>query len=194
MQRSSVVQKSMYWGEHWLAWLMSIGAIALGIVGWLRAVDVIHGTGVSDLGGSGDFWDGMLFFVPALSAAILAMTLHSSEHHRLQPAEVVRGRERLLLMTEHSLAWIMATATIALSAVGMVVGLNVFATSFHQSDGLIWVIPGLAAAALTGTLHAVSHHQVESEEEYMVRVVEERISTTRPPGGVAPTSGIQSGR
>ncbi len=182
-RQTNASQEAMYQMEHWLAWLFLIGAIVLGSLGVLRGFDIIGGTTASALSeGKGAFWDGMLLIIPGICAAFLAMALHQSDHHRVYNPEGGRSREGALFMAEHGLGWLALIGTVALEVLGMIIGLKVFGGSYDQSDGLLWAVPGLGAAILTATLHTARQHQLETEEDYIVRIVEERVAPGRATG------------
>jgi hypothetical protein len=81
----------------------------------------------------------------------------------------------------------MALGAIALGVIGMLVGFNVFTDEnrYSQADGLLWTLCGLGASVLTNTLHAVRHHQLASDQDYIIAVVEERV---RSRGDARPAS------
>lgn len=208
-RRNGGAQEAGYQIEHWSAWLMALVAIVMIIIGLLVGFNVI---GAED-GGiqfreeqltpggeqaqaqsqegilNAPFQDGLLFLLPALIAGILAFALHFSDHHRLGMRTMPKG-EMAIWGIEHFGAYVMVLGAIGLGILGILVGFDVFNNNNTQADGMIWHLGGLTLAALGTALHAVRHHQVVSEEDYIVAVVEERVGTReirRPvPGETAP--------
>ncbi len=93
---------------------------------------------------------------------------------------------------EHGLAWLLTIATVALCIVDLVIGLDVFKSGARQGIGLIWGIPGLVTAGLANAMHNVRHHQVLTEEDYIVQMAMEQVAAktngSRTPVGSASES------
>ena len=187
-------QDSLYGVEHFGAWVMAIIAIALGVlgalVGWgildLRgeAAEVVPGfEGVGAL--ENNFWDATMLIFSGIAMAVLAYTLHSSEHHRARDLSRVRDSERSLWTGEHTMAYAMAIGTIALVVIGLLTGFNAFSSDHTQFDGLMWIWLGFGASILTATLHSVRHHQM-AEEDHLVEVVVAEVNRGRT---TAPVTG-----
>jgi hypothetical protein len=151
-------------------------------------VDVGGGQGQAEVGGVGisaqsvnseSFWDGMLLITTGISASLLAYALHHNEHHRsprrrTEPAD----SEASLWNTEHGLAYLAGLGTLALGTTALLTGFDAFGADTDQLDGMIWAFCSLGAAVLTNMFHTVRHHQTVAEEDYMVRLVEDRVGTT----------------
>lgn len=194
----AVAQDSAYNLEHWGAWVMALAAIVLGVMGLLGAFEIVdfHDYAAQEAalgeGTVGDvrsvstdsFWDGVLFLTLAVSAAFLALCLHNNDHHR---TGAPRGgtSEGSLWMGEHSAAYLMALAAVALGVIALLAGFDAFGSGTDQRDGVIWGLTSLGASVLTTTLHAVRHHQVAAEEDHMLVMVRERL--VRPEPGTAGT-------
>lgn len=187
-------QESLYSFEHWAAWLMAVVAIVAGVLGILTGFDVIDLRGEEAAvqipglaAGQGpasvfqdDFWDGAMLIFAGITAGVLAFTLHSSDHHRLQELSAVRESERSLWTFEHSLAYVMALGSVALVIIGLLTGYQTFSNDNDQRDGMLWIWTGFGASILTMTLHMVRHHQVAAEESYIRSLVEERVGRAAP--------------
>jgi hypothetical protein len=193
-RRLDEAQDSLYNMEHWLAWLMALGAIVLGVIGGLTGFGIIElrdavtavdipgvetGTGAATVF-EDNFWDGAMLIFAGLTAAILAYTLHANDHHRLRNLSTVEDSERGLWSAEHSLAYLFALGAVTLVVIGLLTGFGAFSSDNDQRDGLIWIWLGLGSAILTQTLHAVRHHQVGVEQDYIVAIIEERAGRTAP--------------
>ncbi len=161
--------------EHTLAWLMALVAAGLAAIGALVAFGVLGGseqgvdvTGASGPGAAGasDWMQGMLWLLPAISAALLSRALHITDHHRALAADEANGA---MFNTEHGAAYIAALVTIGAAALSPLVGFDVFDRANIAQDGLIWGVVSVVPAILTGTLHAVGHHQHVAAATYVER-------------------------
>lgn len=172
----------MYGTEHFGAWFMAVVAIVLGVIGLLVGFNIIDlRSGEADVASlPGNFADGMMLIFAGITAAILAYTLHSSDHHRMRSLSSVSRAERGLWSMEHSLAYVVAIGTIALVVIGLLVGYGVFDTENQQLNGLLWIWTGFGAGILTATLHEVRHHQAVETDE-MVAIVTERVRLSQGP-------------
>jgi hypothetical protein len=199
MERSA----DTYRAEHWTAWLFAVLAVALGVIGALEAWDQINiGTSLFDSGagvvaGESDadhFRDGALFLIPSLISAILAWTLHRSEHHVSHPsrtgvdtATTGDSRDDLrkeddLFNGEHVGAYVALLASVVLGVVGVLVGFDAFDSGYTFYDGMTWLVLSLMSSLLAATLHSVGHHQPVWEEEDIRRMVEDRVARTSTTG------------
>jgi hypothetical protein len=127
----------------------------------------------------------MLWFLPAIGAAVLAYGFHRSDHHFEYHSEVQMGADDGLFKAEHAFGWLLALGAIAMGALDLLVGFDVFDNGYAQTDGLIWGMGALGGSILAGTLHAVRHHQYAGDEAYIASVVE-RV-TVPPPMGTGET-------
>jgi hypothetical protein len=192
-RRLDEAQDSLYGMEHWLAWFMAVGAIVLGVIGMLVGFGIVdlRGGNVAGLDipglnlGAGNrgvlgnnFWDGAMWLFAAISASVLAYTLHTSDHHRVTNLSQVSASDRGLWSTEHSLAYLFAVGTVVLVVIGLLTGYQTFSNSNTQFDGLIWIWAGFGTSVLTMTLHAVRHHQVQ--EDYIMSMLQERTGRATP--------------
>jgi hypothetical protein len=194
-QRLDQAQDSLYGLEHFGAWFMAAVAIVLGAVGALvgfgifnlraEATELIPGfeaVGVLD----NNFWDATMLIFAGITAAMLAYTLHASDHHRARDLSRVKTSERSLWSGEHMAAYVMAIGALALIVIGLLTGFNAFGAANTQFDGLIWIWLGFGASILTATLHTVRHHQTVEEDQLIEAVVAELNrggTTTRPVTG-----------
>jgi hypothetical protein len=179
----------MYDAEHWVGLVMAFLAILLMAIGLMRGFGIFGAEGAavvpSDLVGDPDepHWLlGSLWLLAGLSAAFLSMALHKSDHHLLRDPELLDDKDESLWKSEHFTAWAAALATIVLAAVGILVGLDEFGRGTTAQEGMLWLFASIIMSIVTNTLHSVRHHQVAGEEEYIVRMVEERagMTTTTP--------------
>lgn len=174
--RDSDVQVPAYHTEHLLAYVMAIVAVALGVIGLLVGFDVIAGDAntltAGDSGTSNNFMDGMLWLLPALSAAMLANALHRTDHHLSRNPSTLDTAHKSMWNGEHGLAYVAALGAIGLTVIGMLVGFDVFNNGNVPGDGFLWIVAGLGASILTVTLHSVRHHQLATDEDYILSVVE----------------------
>lgn len=167
--------------EHTLGWLFALLALALGGLGLLVGFGMIggseQGVNVDDAAGSGgaaaDWIQGSLWLLPAIASALLSRALHAAEHHSFGRT----SSEGSQFSTEHAGAYVAAVLTVAAAALTPLVGFDVFDNGNVVEDGILWGIASIVPAVLTGTLHAVGHHQ-----QVVVRETEIRAT----PGKVAP--------
>jgi hypothetical protein len=189
-------QVPMYHAEHFAAWAMAVVAIALGTIGLLRGFGIIGTTeefiqtSTADGGitAAVQFWDAMLWLLPAIGAAFLAYALHRSEHHLARNPDTLADPHEGMWKAEHFGAWVVAAVTIGLGALALLVGFDVFNQGWTQADGILWGIACVGTGILTATLHGVRHHQMATNEDYIMSVVEKRArgtsttTTVREPG------------
>jgi hypothetical protein len=182
-------QGPLYGAEHTLAWLMLLVAAALGALGLLVGFNVLDfrsGEAGIQIGGNpdmtalpGTFLDGTMLVFAGITAAILAYTLHSTDHHRMMRPSAMGSADRALSSFEHLFAYIVAGGSIALVVIGLLVGYGAFGTDNSQLDGLLWIWTGFGSGILAATLHTVRHHQVAETDE-IVAIVTERVRTGGP--------------
>lgn len=188
-------QSPTYQAEHMMAWLMALVAIGLGVIGVLRGFEMI-GTETTAAAGdaaaaTGAFTipvhvaDGMLWLLPAISAGLLALTLHRSDHHLSRHAATMGDAHEGMWKTEHLLAYLFALITIGLGALALLVGFDVFDRGNTQADGFIWAVSSIGSGVLTSTLHSVRNHQMATDEDYIIAEVERRARVSEP--GMATT-------
>jgi hypothetical protein len=171
----------IYGFEHILAWVMSLGAIALAAIGVLTAFNVIElrelVTDASSTAAAQDFEDGILFMLPAITAGLLAFALHNSEHHVRFYRYATERSDKAMYFAEHGLAYAGVIAAIVFAGFGIVIGLDVFDNGNTWRDGVIWHLLAIVTGTLTATLHGVGHHQMAGEQQDIQRVIEERVGT-----------------
>jgi hypothetical protein len=194
--RPAARSSGLYNLEHMLAWLMAIGAIVLAALGALASFDIVDFRDEAGIAGEAadasaisNFQDGVLLLLPAIAAALLAMTWHNTEHHR-----AVRSPEQPgLWSVEHWLAYLGAAATIAFGVLSVLIGFDVFDSDNTWRDGATWGLLSIFSGVLTYTLHHVEHHAfvVGAEGAEVRRMLEERMGGRDIPGaepGRAPES------
>ncbi len=195
-------QDMMYDPEHWFAWIITLCAIACGIVGILGGFNIMHlrssenalmpGIPAGNVASvfQNNFWDAAMLEFSAITGAILAFTLHASDHHRMTDLSVMPKDERMLWGIEHTLSYVFVIASIVLVIIGLLVGFQAFSGVHDQGDGLKWIWLGLGSSVVALTLHSVRHHQTEVERDYIIGLVEDRVgqagtapgTTFREPG------------
>lgn len=175
--RTDYGHNGAYAFEHTLAWLLAFVAAGLAAIGALVAFGVMRGTeqgvDVTSAAGAGaegasDWMQGLLWLLPAISAALLSRALHITDHHRAVP-DGAGDRHDAMFNTEHGMAYLAALVAIGAAALAPLVGFDVFDRGNVAQDGLIWGIVSVVPAVLTGTLHAVGHHQHVITETYVER-------------------------
>jgi hypothetical protein len=176
-------ERWIYGAEHSMAWFMAIGGLILAGLAALVSFDVISlrtiemsGDGISGVTGdraatTEHFQDGMLLFVPAIAAGLLALGLHMTEHHR----SLGTRRESSMWTAEHSMAYVAALATIVFGVLDVIVGFDVLNEGYTWRDGLTWGMLAIPTALMSVTLHAVRHHEYVAEEADIRMLVEERV-------------------
>jgi hypothetical protein len=194
MEDRADAQKGAFAAEHGLAWVMALVAAALVTIGLLvgfgiiseddvAPTDVGEGAGVQEVFGAAgltDFEEGLLWILPAITAGILAYTLHETDHHRgtRRQTTVDDDSRKGMFSAEHGLAYLMAALAIAGAVLGVLVGFDVFDNENTFEDGLLWSVSAIAAATVAMALHNVRHHQLATDEDVIVRIIEERTGTT----------------
>jgi hypothetical protein len=180
----------MYQTEHWFAWLTGLVAIGLGVFAALIGFGVIEGTEavVSEIATDGegafsnDLADGFVLAFPALAAAVLSYSMHRAEHHRRRAPLDKPETEQALWSLEHMLSMLAGLVAISLGVVAILVGYDVFDRGNIQADGYLWGILSIGSGVMSLTFHTVAHHQIAQEDDYLVRIVDERVRlTTTPP-------------
>jgi hypothetical protein len=192
-------QDSMYHIEHWLAWLAAGVAIALGTLGLLRGFgiigDEVDATALDAAGGISDtLADGLVLLLPAITFSLLALSMHRNEHHRFRYPDYKPENAQALWAGEHFLSMIAGLAAIGLAVAGILVGFDVFDRGNSQLDGALYSLASIGSGVLSNALHSVAHHQVATDEDYLVQLVEFRVRESMPEGsGVASQPGYQRG-
>ena len=85
-----------------------------------------------------------------------------------------------MFAAEHGGAYLALLVTLAAAALAPLVGFDVFDNGNVAQDGFMWGVASIVPAVLTGTLHAVRHHQHAVETAYV-----ERRTEVRPGGTMA---------
>jgi hypothetical protein len=170
-------------GEHLMAYLFAFGAFALAAIGLLEGFGIINiadaaantansvGTSTGATGGvsagstGSDFHDGILWLIPAATAAILSLYFHISGHHL---GGAIDGRARTdmddsnVWVMEHGMAILAAGAAVVLAAIGILTGFGVFGDQTFE-DGMLWEVASIIPAVVSCTLHLVGHHSMPME-------------------------------
>lgn len=173
-----------YSTEHSLAWVTALASVVFVVLGLLAGFGVIgadedrdRGTGTAEAGGSQSInWeDGALWLLPAIALGLVSRALHSNEHHTRRASATDRDdANESMFNSEHTLAYVAALATGAGSALTLLVGFDVFDNGNSSEDGMMWGLASIVFGVLTGTLHAVRHHQLEIDEDLLARAIEDR--------------------
>jgi hypothetical protein len=192
-RRYAETQDAAFTGEHLLAYFCAAVAVVLAAVGILEGfghIDIAEaGRGaqegapnVTDEGGA-SFLDGVLFLIPAVTFAILAFYFHASDHHRLRDVRTVDDKDRAAWMSEHGGAILAGLTAMALAVIGTLVGFDAFSNGNTAEDGILWQLASLVPAVLSCALHSVRHHQLSAEEDFVVAIVEQRVTGPRATTG-----------
>lgn len=185
-------QQALYHSEHLFAWLCAIGAIALGVVAALVGFGVIGEETALPVGQPGttggteafseNLLNGLLWMIPAISAAILSYSMHRTEHHRRRAPLTKPDSEQAFFAFEHFMAMVAGIVAISLGAVCLAVGYDLFDRGNTHGDGYLWGLLSIGASTLSLTFHTVVHHQMAQEEayddEHLTSIVDERIRST----------------
>jgi hypothetical protein len=169
--------------EHVLAYVLTVLSLVLGLIGALRGFGVIGGNDASNTanGNVSALWDGVVWLLPAISAALLAWSFHRSDHHRLRDPERLADPEEAAWKTEHLLANVLALASVIFALLGILVGFHLLGRGDHQYDSMPWHLLSIGSAILTNALHSVRHHQLAAENDFVV--APRREPTTADPAG-----------
>jgi hypothetical protein len=188
-------QNAAFAGEHVLAYISALVAIVLaafGVLEGLGAIDVLEAGRGAQEGtppNTGDesrtsIWDGALLLLPAITFALLSFYFHAADHHRMRDVRTVADKDKAAWAAEHGGAMLAGLVAAVMSVIGILVGFDAFSGDYTAEDGVIWQLGALVPAVLSCTLHSVRHHQLSVEEDYIVRLVEDRVSS-RAPGSTA---------
>lgn len=188
-------QGAMYGTEHMLAWLMALIALVLGVLGLLTGVNIIDWrSGTTDFTGDQGatvlpsfFWDGTMIIFSGITSAILAYTLHASQHHRMRSLNAMPSSDRAMSGFEHGLAYLFVLASIVLLVIGLLTGFGLFGVDNDQLYGLAWIWTGFGSGILGAALHEVQHHQAVETDE-LVAIVVDRVSGRGPVTGPTTTT------
>jgi hypothetical protein len=197
-RRYQEAQSAAFAGEHMLAYLCALGAIVLVVLGLLEGFGVTDwfdaglatfaaGTDTGEAAaGANDFWDGLLFLVPAGTFTLLAYYFHTNDHHRMRDLRTVDDRDKSMWGAEHLGAIVAALVAVVMVVIGLLLGFDAFDQGYTAEDGLLWQIGSLIPAGLSCVLHQLRHHQLSQEQDYIVSLVEDRVATRST--GTAPGS------
>jgi hypothetical protein len=189
MSRTGYVESrsGMYGFEHALAWLMTFLAILLGAIGILSGYGLLGTIAeevqapaqtVQTLQASAEFWDAMVWMLPAVGAGLLAYAFHSGGHGEV--AEMTEYRSGMS-QSEKWLGYLFALGTIGVGLFGILVGFDVFNMGDDHFDGVLWGFLSVIGGTLTVAMHGIQ----AADEDYLVTLVERRVRTT----GAAPITG-----
>lgn len=186
------MQTGAYNAEHFIAYILLIGAIAMAVIGLLIGFGQLDawdtGLGANEVTApmSSTFWDGLLWITGALSLYMLSSALHQTEHHFDRAPSTLDSANRSMWTGEHYLSYITAIAAIALGVLALLVAYDAFSNDNTVFDGLLWMFTSLGASIGTLTLHTVRHHQSAADEDYIMSVVERHSTTPRTSGARVP--------
>jgi hypothetical protein len=178
--------------EQGLAWIFALVAAVLALIGLLVGFGIIGPAGV-DIEGAGEvpgieaavvqgsFWDAVVWMLPAIAAGALSWALGRADH-----AHMREGMGRGL----HMGAYAMGLVTVVLSAIALLVGFNLLDLGHVQTDGALWGFAAIASGFVTGAMHSLVPSAV-ADEDYLVRLVETRVSATRPTTGPGTVPGTE---
>lgn len=179
-------QNAAFLGEHLFAYFCAAAAVVLAAAGLLEGfghIDIAEaGRGaqegapnVADEGGA-SFLDGVLFLIPAATFAFLAFYFHASDHHRLRDVRTLDDEDKAAWVSEHGGAVLAGLTAMALAVIGILVGFDAFDNGNTAEDGILWQLASIVPAVLSCALHSVRHHQLSAEEDFIVAIVEQRVT------------------
>lgn len=159
--------------EQSLAMVLGIGALVLGAIGLLRGFGWIEIGTAAEAPVSENFASGLMWMLPALAAAILAVAMARSDHHH----EMQEDRPGQIL---HMLAYAVALGTLAVGVLALLTGFNWIGMDTTAADGFLWgtasVLYGLIAWGFHAAVPATITH-----EDYLVALVESRVGSRTAP-------------
>ena len=175
-QQTNDAQEGAFNTEHTLAYAFAVAALILGIIGALRGFGILGNDEVRDVGEAGTrdigfpaIWDSVVWYLPALSAALLAWTFHRNEHHRRRDPNRTTDADEAGWKGEHAAAYLMAAISVVTAILGLLTGFNVFDRDFgDQPDAVPWLLASLGSALLANALHSVGHHQLSRDDGFVV--------------------------
>jgi hypothetical protein len=181
-QKTNDAQEAAFNTEHMLAYAFAVTALILGIIGALRGFGILGNDEARDLGEAGTrdpgfpaIWDSVIWYLPALAAALLAWCFHRNEHHRRRDPDDVTDKDEAGWKGEHTAAYVMAALSVVAAVLGMLTSFNVFGRDLgDQPDGIPWLLASLGSAILANALHSVGHHQLSRDVAAERRTTERR--------------------
>jgi hypothetical protein len=175
--------------ERTIAWVMAVVAVVLGVIGMLRGFGIIFGSDVAvdqavgpGAVGLANWQAGMLWFLPAIAAAFVAIALNFTEFN--WAGEMRDGTENTLYRVGVVLSYVLLALAIAAGVLTLLIGFDVFDRGNTFADGIVWGMAALVAGA-AGIAPRMAGHVAQTlpDEDYIVRIVEDRVAgTTRAPG------------
>jgi DNA-directed RNA polymerase subunit beta len=174
--------EAFFKAEHTAAYLFVALAALLTAIGLLVGFGVLGDTSaaqtVADERGNEwlGLWDGAVWLLPAIAAAILSMALHRTEHHRRRDADTLPDGDEAAWKSEHTFAYVATAVSVICGLLCLLVGFGLIGET-DQPDGILWGIASVVTAILATTLHGVGHHQLAQRRDV---VVERRAATDIP--------------
>ena len=179
----------MVTAERGIAWIFALAAVILGVIGLLRGFGIIGTEGV-DIAGleggiaaavSGDFWEGIVWMLPAFAFGAIAWSFAGGRTHSTDDANS---------MMRYG-AYVMAVVTVAVGALALLVGFGLLNADAQPTDGVLWGMVSILSGLLTSAAYAAIPSPV-ADEDYLVALVESRVGpaaggTTRARPGAEPT-------
>lgn len=169
--------------ERTLAWLFAIVAVTLGVIGLLRGFGIIFGSDVSaeeavGLGAQGmvNWHAGMLWMLPAIASALVAIALNFTEFNR--PSELRESGEDKLFKMGATLSYVLMIGAIGAGVLTLLMGFDVFDRGNIPGDGFLWGVAAIIAAGSSIAPRMAGHHATVADEDYIVRIVEDRVAAT----------------
>lgn len=175
--RESGIDSGMSTAERGLAPIVGLLALGMGAVGVLVGFGIIGPEGVAEdvtdpaAGATQGFFtdhfmNGANWLWPAIAAGILYWTLNRPPHRH---GEMEGG-------LFHTVAYIMAAASIAAGALAILVGFNVIGDDALLTDGWTWGLASIGLASLAAGAHAAPRPYAVTDDDYILSVVESRVS------------------
>lgn len=169
--------------ERTLAWFFAVLAVALGAIALLRGFGLVMGSDVAadEAVGPGaqglvNWQAGMLWMLPAIAAALVAVAFNFTEFNRA--GELRDSTEDKLFKAGSLLAYILMAGAIAAGVLTLLIGFDVFDRGNIPGDGFLWGAAAIVAAGASIAPRMAGHRSTVADEDYIVRIVEDRVAAT----------------
>jgi len=185
-ERGSTAQNT----ERTLAWIFAVVAVVLGVIALLRGFGIVAGSDVAadEAVGAGaqgivNWQAGMLWMLPAIAAALVAVSLNFTEFNR--PGEMRDNAESTLFKAGSMLAYVLIVGSIAAGVLTLLIGFDLFDRGNVPGDGFLWGAAAILAGGASIAPRMAGHRSTVADEDYIARIVEDRVAAT----GTARTTG-----
>ncbi len=160
------------------AFVVGILAVVLGVIGLLRGFGVFEQGTVEQAPLTANFGAGLMWLIPAVAVAILAVTLARADHPH-------SGEQGASGQMGHTIAYLGAIVTVVLAALAILTGFNWIGQDTTAATGLLWGSASIVSAFVTLAAHMIPPTAV-ADQDQLVRMVESRVRASGP--GPAPSA------